>query len=132
MNVIIDTSILIEIENNNKKVIEQIEELKDTPTSEICITLFNFCEFYFGIINKSVNNKEKALKKLDEYVLLNTTRKTGVIFCEILNKLKKSGKSIPQFDLMILSIAIENNMTLITADNHFKKIDGLKTVVLEL
>lgn len=37
---------------------------------------------------------------------------------------------IPLFDIPIASIVIDNNMTLVTTDEHFKRIPGLKSVIL--
>tara|TARA_Y100000034_G_C6899159_1_gene415266 strand:- start:139 stop:261 length:123 start_codon:yes stop_codon:yes gene_type:complete len=39
---------------------------------------------------------------------------------------------IPQFDLFIAATAIENNLTLITADNHFEGLSNLKQVIMEI
>lgn len=39
--------------------------------------------------------------------------------------LKKKGKPIPENDLWIASICIENKMPLISNDGHFKNIDNL-------
>ena len=131
MGFLIDTNLLIEIENNNKNIIAEIDKLKHSSDAELFITIFNFCEVYYGAINKNKKNKEKVLQRLDEYKLLNTTKTTGIIFSELLSEMKYSGKLSPQFDLFIATLAIENNLTLITADNHFKNVSKLKLVVFE-
>ena len=128
MSFVLDTSILIEIENNNKEIIQKIEQL--CPPSNIFITFFSYCEFYFGIIEKSEKNKSKALERLSEYKLINTTEKSAITFCEILHDLKKRGEMIPEFDILIASLVIDNNLTLITSDNDFKKIKELRSIIL--
>ncbi len=132
MNFIIDTSILIEIENDNKRILEEIAMLKETPLSDLGITFFSFCEFYFGAMEKSEKNKEKVLERLSQYSLLNTTKRTGILFCETLYQLKKKGKLIPHFDILIASLAIEHDMTLIATDPHFNEIPHLKKVILDI
>ncbi len=132
MSFLLDTSVLIEIENNNLDVISQIEALNHGHRGELCISIFNFTEFYFGAMNKNEKNKEKVKERLSEYQLLNTTQKTGEIFCEILHQLTKTGKLVTQFNVFIAAFALENNLTLISLDNHFQQIPGLKLVLLKL
>jgi len=130
MSFLIDTSVLIEIENNNKEIIKQIELLK-RDNVDLHISIFTFCEYYFGIINKNKVNKEKIVERLNDYKLINTTKTTGITFCEVLSYLKKKGKLIPHFDIFIAAIGIEYNLTLITIDNHFKEIPQLKQIILK-
>ena len=39
------------------------------------------------------------------------------------------GHPVPENDIWIAALALENNLTLVTRDEHFKKIDELKKVV---
>ncbi|HLC71912.1 MAG TPA: type II toxin-antitoxin system VapC family toxin [Candidatus Nanoarchaeia archaeon] len=131
MNFLVDTSILIELENNNEAVIKELEQLrKDTPQASLYISIFTYSEYYSGVINKSEKNKTKLMERLGEYPLLNTTRKTAFLFSELLHLLKKKGKMVPHFDLFIAALAIENDLVLITGDNHFKEIPELKSIIL--
>ncbi len=131
MNFLVDTSTLIEIENNNEVVVKGLERLRNnTPQASLYISIFTYSEFYYGIINKSEKNKNKVVERLNDYPLLNTTRKTAIVFSELLHSVKKKGKIIPHFDLFIAALAIENDMMLITGDNHFKEIPELKSIIL--
>lgn len=130
MSFILDTSTLIEIENGNTEIITKINQLKDAPQSELYITIFNFIEFYFGAMNKNEKNKLLVKERLGQYQLLNTTQRTAEIFCEIWQDLTKRGKRIPQFDAFISAFALEHNFTLITLDEHFREISGLKVIPL--
>jgi tRNA(fMet)-specific endonuclease VapC len=131
MNYILDTSILVEIENNNQEIICKINDLKKTPFTELCITIFTFCEFYHSAMEKNQKNKEKVLRRLQQYKILNTTEETGIRFCELYHALKKKGKEVPQFDTFIAAIAMEYGCVLITMDKDFSRIPGLKTIFLE-
>lgn len=130
MSLIIDTSTLIEIENNNQKVINEVRKLKDAPKAELYLTIFSFTEFYYGAMNKNEKNKKKVKERLEKYKLLNTTQTTGIIFCNLLYHLKKKGALIPEFDVFIAALAVEHSFTLITTDRHFKEIPGLNSVIL--
>lgn len=131
MNYLIDTSTLIEIENNNELVLKELEKIRaSTSSGALYLSIFAYSEYYSGVINKSEKNKNKIMERLNEYPLLNTTKKTAIIFSELLHQLKKKGKVIPHFDLFIAALAIENDMVLITGDNHFKEIPELKRIIL--
>lgn len=129
MGLVIDTSVLIEIENNNQEIINKINQLKNAPNTELYITIFTFCEFYYGAMNKSEKNKERARERLGHYTLLPTTPQSGIIFCDLLHQSKKKGKPASQFDLFIAAIAIEQDFTLLTMDTYFAEIPGLKKVI---
>ncbi len=131
MNFILDTDVLIEIENNNEEVILKVNGFKNTPYAEIYISIFTYAEYYFGAREKSERNKDKARQRLHQYNLLNTTAHTAEIFCDLFHLLLKKGKPIPQFDIFIAAFAIEHGFTLITKDHHFKQIDGLKSIILD-
>ncbi len=51
---------------------------------------------------------------------------TAEIFGEIKNFLKKSGTPIPINDVWIASHTVETGSVVITYDNHFKKVPGLR------
>lgn len=130
MKYVIDTSILIEIENGNQEIINAISELKRTPFSELYITIFTFCEYYYGAMEKSKENKEKVKQRLLQYEILNTSVESASHFCELFSLLKKKGKSLPQFDTFIAAIAIEHQGILITGDSDFAQISALKSIIL--
>ncbi len=131
MGYLIDTNVLIEIEYDNKEIIQQIEEFQRVNKDNLFISIFTFSEFYYGILRKSPKNKEKLVERLNDFGLINTSKKSGIIFCEILSQLKDAGKIIPQFDAFIAALAIENDLTLITLDEHFKLVPNLKVILLK-
>ncbi len=130
MSYLLDTSVLIEIENDNPVIISQINALKDAPYAELAIPIFTFCEFYYGAINKSDKNRGKVLERLSLYRLINTSQRSGIIFCDLVHYLKNKGKPLPHFDVFIAAVAIEQGLTLIAMDEHFKELPHLKTVLL--
>ncbi|NQV91635.1 PIN domain-containing protein [Candidatus Woesearchaeota archaeon] len=130
MSYLIDTSILIEIENNNKEVINQIEKLPHVLDLGLQISLFTFTEFYYGLVNKIDKNKNKYLERLGKYKVFNPTHQTSIIFCEIVHNSQQNGNPIAQFDAFIAATALQHSMTLITLDKNFSKVDKLKTIIL--
>ncbi len=130
MKYVIDTSILIEIENGNEEIINALHQLKKTPFSELYITIFTFCEYYYGVMERSQENKEKVKQRLLQYEILNTSVESASHFCELFSALKKKGKSLPQFDTFIAAITIEQQGVLVTGDSDFAQIPNLNSIVL--
>jgi tRNA(fMet)-specific endonuclease VapC len=77
--------------------------------------------------------KETYNKKLlQEFIekptvnVLDVTIETSEIFAEIKNVLKTSGSPIPINDVWIAAHAVETGSVLITYDEHFKRIPGIR------
>ena len=59
-------------------------------------------------------------------IVLDVTIETSEIFAEIKNVLKTSGTPIPINDVWIAAHAMETGSVLITNDEHFKRIPGIR------
>ena len=51
---------------------------------------------------------------------------TAVVFAEIYQELRAAGEMLSQFDLLIASLARQQNLTLLTADRDFQAVHKLK------
>lgn len=58
--------------------------------------------------------------------VLNATAETAAIFGQLKAALKKSGTPLPINDVWIAAHTVETGATLVSYDNHFQKIPGLK------
>ncbi len=130
MSFVVDTSVLIDIANNKKETVDKLNKIIKKDSSIPCITFLNDFEFRYGLKDKSEKNQMKLLEFLNKFILLNTTKATPIILTELKHKYDKSGVVLSLTDLLIASIAIENNNTLITRDSDFAKIEELDYVVL--
>lgn len=87
-------------------------------------------EIYSGFKGgtKEAWNKELVQKFIDKppVSVLDVTIETSEIFAEIKNTLKKSGNPVPINDIWIAAHSIETGSVLITFDEHFAKIQGLR------
>ena len=90
-------------------------------------------ELFYGAENSS--NKEKhfeQIKKLtEEFSIINCTEETAKIYDSIKSFLKQKVKPIPENDILISAIAMENNKSLVTNDQHFSFIKNLKIINLK-
>ena len=90
-------------------------------------------ELFYGAENSS--NKEKHFEQIrkfsEEFTIINPTDETAKMYALIKSELKKQGKPIPENDIWIAAIAVENNKSLVTNDRHFSSISNLKTINLK-
>ena len=96
----------------------------------VYMSVFVIAELYYGFKGgrKEIWNKEllnNFLKKIPVQII-NATSETSEIFADIKYKLKKTGKPIPINDVWIASHVIETGSVLITFDEHFQNIPGLR------
>jgi tRNA(fMet)-specific endonuclease VapC len=64
---------------------------------------------------------------LEVFRLWPSDESTAVVFSEIFQELRAVGKMLSQFDLLIAAIARQHNLILLTADQDFEPVRGLKT-----
>ena len=122
---IFDTSIVIEIERENKSFIERIEELKKEERDLPKISFITYFEFLEGIENKIEKNKQKCKTLINLFKVMQTTNITA----EKLIYLKKNYE-LPLPDLLIAAQVLESNGTLITKDRDFEQIKEIKKIIL--
>ena len=128
--ILLDRNILIELERGNKKLILILEELSQKhPTPSLPFPVFS--EYYYGYLKKGRKDVQTALERLDEFEILNSTRKSALLFSDIKYNLEKTGQIISDMDMLIASICIDNNATLITFDKQFEKIKELDKILVE-
>ena len=125
MNLIFDTSILIDIERKNKETISKIEELKDMYPTQAKIGFISYFEFLLGLKDKSINNKEKSKEFIEKFNVLQTTKNTADNLVILKQKYE-----LPLADLLIASQTLENNGILITKDKDFEQIKEMNKIIL--
>lgn len=118
-NYILDSNVVIQILNQNKKVLGVIEQLNE---EQFYISIVTRLEVLLGR-KKHLFTLEAMENYLDDYYNLpfneETCREATVLF-------EKSGNKLKFKDLVIAATAKVHNLTLITSDKDFKKIRGLK------
>ncbi len=130
MTLVLDTSILIDLERNESTTIQKLRDLSQMNSSPARITFLNEFEFRFGIQERTLKNKEKALTYLNNFSVIQTTKKTADLLASLKHKYDKKGLALPLADLLIATLVIENGMTLITKDKDFERIEELRKVYL--
>ena len=81
---------------------------------------------------KNSGRPKENLKTYNEFIdtcrVLNITRKTADRYSTVRLQLKQKGRPIPENDLWIAAVCIENGLPIITADTLFDNVEGLEVV----
>ena len=130
--VVLDTSILIEIERSNQEMAARLSEIQEKfkPALDFAVTFVNHFEFYYGNLVKGSRHAAAAYDFLNQFDFLTATQFTSQLLSKIQHSLEKKGESAPILDLIVASLTIENNGILITRDRDFEKIPGLNYVLV--
>ena len=123
----LDTNIVIRLFKNDPIITKTL-----ITVSTLCLPVPVIAEILFTARNSS--RQKENLKVYNEFIdicdVLNITRKTADHYSSIRLELKQKGRPIPENDLWIASVCIEQNVPLITGDAHFDNINDLKIIKL--
>lgn len=123
---LIDSDILIYFLKGKQEVVEKLSQI---PIDDLYISRINYTELIYGAYNSAkINQNLKVIEPfLESFIVLEYTKASSLIFAKEKARLKKSGNIIADMDLMIASIAIENDCTLISNNmKHFERIQNLE------
>ena len=123
---ILDTDIIIYNLKGNEAIKRNLQDHLENPMKICVITLM---ELYFGAYKskKITGNLSKIRAIENAFEIISVNNECAEIFGMLKASLKKSGTLLDDFDLIIASCAMTNNLTLVTnSTKHFGRIDGLK------
>ncbi|MSP27368.1 MAG: type II toxin-antitoxin system VapC family toxin [Methylococcales bacterium] len=112
MKYAIDSDILIYYLKNHPKVVERFV---NTNLDELSTTIINYTELLFGAYKsaKSVENLTEIRHFLDSLNIVQFDKQSADIFAHTKARLQKEGNIIADMDLLIASICLANNLTLV-------------------
>lgn len=124
----LDTNIISAFLKKNLRVVRKVSDYLES-FDRLTINIISYYEILRGL--KDLGNEEK-LRKFEEFVQENefiSIDKDAVIkAAEIYAYLKKQGNLIEDADILMASIAIVENLVLVTNNiKHFERIEGLAT-----
>ena len=123
---LIDSDILIYFLKGKQEIVERLSQI---PIDTLYISRINYTELIYGAYNSTkINQNLKVIEPfLESFEVLELTKTSSLIFAKEKARLKKSGNIIADMDLMIASIAIENDCTLISNNiKHFDRVQNLE------
>ncbi len=126
MSFILDTDWIVHWLKGRKEIIDRVEVYRKDG---LYVSIISVAELYEGIYGSKQPEKDEQILKdfLRGVTLIEITEEICKKFGELRNRLRKKGELIGDFDLLIASTALINNLTVLS-DNieHYKRIKGLK------
>jgi predicted nucleic acid-binding protein len=120
--ILADTTIWIEFFRARSKISDRLESLLRENAVWTCgIVMFEVLQ---GV--KLEGEKNKILGVLADLPYVEMTIRLWQSAAELSIVLKKNGINLPLSDIFIAAIAIENDLSIYTIDNHFTQIPNLK------
>ena len=130
MSLLLDTSILIRQQRGDSAVKKELEMLSKRFPATPSITFINVFEYLLGV-KLWTKRKTEATRFLENFNVINTTEKTPEIMTSLKLKYDKKGLQFSLADLIIASLAVENDIVLVSSDEDFKDIEELKLQFIE-
>ena len=120
--ILVDTIIWIEFFRARSKIADRLEILlKENAVWTCGVVMFEVLQ---GM--KSEDEKNEILNNLTSLPYAEMTKKSWQRSAELSIVLKKSGVTLPLSDIFIATIAIENDLSIYTIENHFTQVPDLK------
>lgn len=118
----LDTSFLIDLFFSAPKAVQMHEMIKDSLLFTSTITIFELMR----APSTTRQDIEEIRDIFSSLQILDFDERAAEESAIIDKQLTKKGKKINLGDLLIAGIAKSNNLIIVTSDNDFKKIPGLK------
>lgn len=127
-NYLLDSNAIIDFfRGKNRFLVELIQN------QTVFVSVIVIGELFYGAEN-AIQIK-KHLTQINEFVskirIVEVNFETSKIYGKIRANLKKQGTPIPENDIWIAAIALQNNYTLVTNDKHFNNIENMKLISIE-
>ncbi len=122
---LIDTDWVIHYLNDHAAIVKRLNELK---TEGLALSVISLAELYEGVYySTDPEGNERDLNDFLQGVeLIGIDEETSKKFGKERGRLRATGKTIGDFDLLIGVTAIQHNLTLFTNNvRHFEVINGL-------
>ncbi len=126
MIILLDTSVIIDIDNRMESTLESLASLKASYPALPRISFMTYFEVIHGLSRMQPRRKQNSLAFIENFDVVQTTKATA----SVLSALRDKYGDLPFSDLFIAAQAMENNMILVTKDNDFSRIEGLDKAII--
>ena len=123
-SIALDTNVAVHVLNDMPAAIQFLSAF-----AELCLPVPVLGELRYGALNsaRSVANIAKVEKLLSRCRPLVADVATAEVYARVRSELKHKGSPIPENDIWIADICLQNDVAVATEDHHFSRVSGLKT-----
>ena len=121
---LLDTNVIIEVLRGNDAMITKIE----VAGQENCyISEITLAELLYGAVRGNNPRNFMDVERIEQEFDVLSIRPAYMQYAKIRNCLRQEGTLIDHMDLFVASVAIHNDLTLVSHNTkHFNRIEGLK------
>ena len=96
----------------------------------VAIPVIALGEFRYGVAGSRYRTTYEAWldEHLRDFEILSVTEATAVVYARVRAALKKTGHPIPANDAWIAALALEHGLPVLTRDEHFDVVPGIRRV----
>lgn len=125
----LETTFLVDLLRGDKEV-EKFKDELDKSEPVLSVAAPSVMELWTGACAGKLTKqgKEKIDELISSFVILSLDEKSAKRAGEIKSDLLKSGGIIEIEDIMIAGICLANGENIVTRDQHYAKISGLKVI----
>ena len=107
-----------------------IDDLQSRRGKGLAVSIISVAELYEGIFRATnPEEAERALKDfLSEVTILSIDEEVARIFGQERARLRQVGMPMSDLDLLIAATALRHDLTLLTADHDFERVENLNTI----
>ena len=120
--ILADTTVWIEFFRTRSKTGDILESLIKEGSVWLCGTVL--FEILQGV--RTEEEKSNVLEMLSDLPYVEMSQSLWQMASEISVSIRKKGLNLPLSDILIADVAIRNNLSVFTLDNHFEQIPGVK------
>jgi tRNA(fMet)-specific endonuclease VapC len=123
-NLLLDTNVIIRLLRHSEPAIET----RLMQYTVLFVPVIVVGEMYYGVEKSKQRhpNEAELAEFLATVTVLNIDQTVARRYGAVRRSLELKTKAIPQNDLWIAAIALENDLTLATSDQHFDVVDQLR------
>ena len=123
---LLDTNVIIEVLRGNNAIITKIE---DVGLNNCFISEITIAELLYGAVRGNNPRNFLDVKRIEEEFEVLAIRPAYMQYAESRNQLRQKGNPIDHMDLFVASVAIHNNLVLVSHNTkHFARIEGLTLI----
>lgn len=127
MKYLVDTTWIIEYLRGNQAIIQRLQSLRNEG---LAVAVVSIAELYEGVFRSNNPSGNEAILKdfLQGVTVLGIDEEVCIVFGREMAKLRQTGMSIGDMDLLIASTALHHNLALLTLDRDFERVGNLQTI----
>jgi tRNA(fMet)-specific endonuclease VapC len=130
MRYLLDTDHCSYLQRKHPEVVTRFQGLRSD--AEVMTSVISQAELLVGIRQARSERRQGELRSIYEQLLRNiadvlpVTSEVAEQFAEVLVVLLQKGKPIPVNDIWIAAMALANDLILVSGDEHFQHVEGLR------